>query len=51
MLIHVKTSSTEEGMIVHSRSIRHKSAAHHDSDTGTGADRGRSTSLHIALYE
>ncbi len=58
MLIHVKTSSTEEGMIV-----LHKSAVHHDSDMGTGADRVRSTSLFkqffiqkkvtlwIALYE
>ncbi len=40
MFIHVKTSSTEEGMIAFTRAP-HKSVAHHGSDTGTKTDRGR----------
>ncbi len=51
MFIHVKTSSTEEGMIVHSRSALHKSAARHGSDTGTGADHGRSSQCLCCVSE
>ncbi len=47
MFIRVKISSTEEGMIDR---VHYCSAAHHGSDMGTEADRGRSSQCLCWVY-